>query len=147
MTRAIYLALGIDLYGGDHPDPRANGVRLIYDHVRRYGRLHQGPTVRRGDLVFFDNTWDVNGDGLINDRLTHVGIVERIENDGTVVFISRVAEAIERYRMNLRQPHVHRASDGRILNDYMRRKHRRDGQETAYLTGELFTAFGTRITS
>ncbi len=146
VTRAIYLALGIDLYGGEHPEPRANGVRLIYDHVRRYGRIHHGPVVKPGDLVFFDNTWDVNGDGMINDPLTHVGIVERVESDGTVVFISRVAEAIERYRMNLRQPHVHQASDGRILNDYLRRKHRRDGQGSAYLTGELFTAFGTRIT-
>jgi hypothetical protein len=146
VTRAIYLAHGIDLYRGNHPNPGANGVRLIYDHVRQHGRLHQGPTVRRGDLIFFDNTWDVNGDGLVNDPLTHVGVVERIEDDGTVVFISRVAEAIERYRINLRQPHVHRANDGRILNDHMRRKHRRDGHGTAYLTGELFAGFGTRIT-
>ena len=50
-----------------------------------------------GDLVFFDNTWDYNGDGMANDPLTHVGIVERQEDDGTIVFISRVAGAIERY--------------------------------------------------
>jgi len=31
-------------------------------------------------------------------------VVERIESDGTVVFISRVAEAVERYRMNLALP-------------------------------------------
>jgi hypothetical protein len=146
VARAIYLVQGIDLYRGDHPNPHANGVRLIYDHVRQYGRLHQGPTVSRGDLVFFDNTWDVNGDGLVNDPLTHVGVVERIEDDGTVVFISRVAGAIERYRMNLRQPHVHRAGNGRIVNDHLRRKHGSDGDGTGYLTGELFAAFGTRIT-
>lgn len=145
MTRAIYLAHGIDLYEGAAGNAAANGVRLIYTHLRTYGRLHLGPVVWPGDLVFFDNTWDYNGDGRINDPLTHVGIVETVEADGTIVFISRVAGAIERYRMNLSQPHVHRTADGRVLNDYMRRKHWRDGAQTLYLTGELFAAFGTRV--
>jgi hypothetical protein len=145
VTRAIYLAHGIDLYEGSAGNGAANGVRLIYNHLRTHGRLHLGPVVWTGDLVFFDNTWDYNGDGHINDPLTHVGIVETVETDGTIVFISRVAGAIERYRMNLSQPHVHRTADGRVLNDYMRRKHWRDGEQTLYLTGELFAAFGTRV--
>ena len=145
VTRAIYLAHGIDLYSGATADGRTNGVGLIYNHVRKHGRLHRGPVVQAGDLVFFDNTWDFNGDGLVNDPLTHVGIVEEVEHDGTIVFISRVAGAIERYRMNVAHPHVHRTADGRLLNDYMRRKHWRDGEHTVYLTGELFAAFGTRM--
>ncbi|MCS6296594.1 MAG: hypothetical protein H8K09_10200 [Nitrospira sp.] len=145
VTRAIYLAHGVDLYSGATADGRTNGVGLIYNHVRKNGRLHRGPVVQAGDLVFFDNTWDFNGDGLVNDPLTHVGIVEQVEHDGTIVFISRVAGAIERYRMNVAHPHVHRTADGRLLNDYMRRKHWRDGEHTAYLTGELFAAFGTRM--
>lgn len=145
VTRAIYLAHGIDLYAGGTVDGRTNGVGLIYNHIRKNGRLHRGPVVQAGDLVFFDNTWDFNGDGLVNDPLTHVGIVEQVEQDGTIVFISRVAGAVERYRMNVAHPHVHRTADGRLLNDYMRRKHWRDGAQTAYLTGELFAAFGTRM--
>lgn len=145
VTRAIYLTHGIDLYEGGAADGRTNGVGLIYNHLRKHGRLHRGPVVQAGDLVFFDNTWDYNGDGLVNDPLTHVGVVEVVESDGTIVFISRVAGAIERYRMNVAQPHVHRSDDGRLLNDYMRRKHWRDGEQTAYLTGELFAAFGTRM--
>jgi uncharacterized Zn-binding protein involved in type VI secretion len=145
VTRAIYLKHGIDLYENTEEAQQANGVRLIYHHVRRHGRIHQGPVVRAGDLVFFDNTWDSNGDGAVNDPLTHVGVVERVEDDGTVVFISRVAGAVERYRMNLPHPHVHQADDGRILNDYLRRKQWRDRDGTPYLTGELFAAFGTRV--
>lgn len=145
VTRAVYLAHGIDLYDDGVADGKENGVRLIYNHLRAHGRLHRGPTVQAGDLVFFDNTWDYDGDGLANDPLTHIGIVERAEADGTVVFISRVAGAIERYRMNLSQPHVHRSADGRLLNDYMRRKRRLDQAQTAYLTGELFAGFGTRV--
>lgn len=145
VTRAIYLAHGIDLYQGNEGTGKENGVRLIHNHLRAQGRLHRGPVVHPGDLVFFDNTWDYNGDGLANDPLTHVGIVEQVEPDGTIIFISRVAESIQRYRMNLAMPAVHRTQDGRVLNDYMRRKRWRDGNDTLYLTGELFAGFGTRV--
>jgi len=145
VTRAIYLEHGIDLYDGGSLDEKVNGVRLIYAHVRQHGRLHQGPVVYPGDLVFFDNTWDFNGDGLLNDPLTHVGVVERVESDGTVVFISRVADAIERYRMNLALPHIHETVDGRVLNDYIRRKRADDHKEIGHLTGELFAFYGTGL--
>ena len=144
VTRAIYLEHGIDLYDSGAPDAKANGVRLIHHHISRHGKFHKGPVVRPGDLVFFDNTWDYNNDGLVNDPLTHVGIVERQEQDGTVIFISRVAGAIERYRMNLALPHVHRTAEGRILNDYIRRKDLGDSANTAYLTGQLFAGFGSQ---
>ncbi|HWP34884.1 MAG TPA: NlpC/P60 family protein, partial [Thermodesulfobacteriota bacterium] len=143
LTRAVYLLHGIDLYDGAETGDAANGVRLIYRHVAARGRIHRGPEIRPGDLVFFHNTWDRNGDGRVNDLLTHVGIVERVEPDGTVVFVSRVSRGIERYRMNLRAPHLHRGPGGRVLNDYMRRKWRGDPAGMRYLTGELFAAFGT----
>jgi hypothetical protein len=145
VTRAIFLEHGIDLYRGALNDPKGNGVRLIYNHVRRHGILHRGPNVSPGDLVFFDNTWDFNGDGKLNDPLTHVGVVERLEPDGTVVFISRVANAVERYRMNLDQPHVHKTALGRVLNDYIRRKLSTDPDHTVRLTGELFSFYGNLL--
>ena len=145
VTRAIFLEHGIDLYRGAFNDPRGNGVRLIHNHVRQHGTLHRGTTVSPGDLVFFDNTWDFNGDGKLNDPLTHVGVVERQEPDGTVVFISRVANAVERYHMNLDQPHVHKNADGRVLNDYIRRKHPADPDQTGRLTGELFSLYGNLL--
>jgi hypothetical protein len=145
VTREIFLRHGIDLYAGGEAGQDANGVRLIYGHVQHHGRLHRGPVVRPGDLVFFDDTWDYNGDGIVNDALTHVGIVETVDIDGTVVFISRVTAAVQRYRMNLRMPSIHRTSDGRILNDYLRRKRWNDSGETVYLTGELFAGFGSVV--
>lgn len=144
VTRAIFLEHGIDLYSGSN-DAKANGVRLIHTHVKQHGRFHRGPAVHPGDLVFFDNTWDYNGDGQANDPLTHVGIVERQEPDGTIVFISRVAGAVERYRMNIALPHVHKTAEGRLLNDYIRRKKIGDPMDTGHLAGELFAGFGTRV--
>ncbi|TKB91327.1 MAG: hypothetical protein E8D40_10330 [Nitrospira sp.] len=145
VTRAIFLEHGIDLYRGAFNDPKGNGVRLIHNHVRQHGTLHRGSNVSPGDLVFFDNTWDFNGDGKLNDPLTHVGVVERLEEDGTVIFISRVANAIERYRMNLDQPHVHKTAQGLVLNDYIRRKHPTDPENAARLTGELFSFYGNLL--
>ncbi|HEY5626540.1 MAG TPA: hypothetical protein VIR79_01200 [Nitrospira sp.] len=147
VTRAVFLEHGIDLFEGGAGDPKANGVKLIHRHISKQGTFHRGPAVQPGDLVFFDNTWDFNGDGFINDPLTHIGIVERQEPDGTVVFISRVAGAIERYRMNVGLPHVHKTADGKILNDYLRRKDITDPPNTSYLTGELFAGFGARLRS
>ncbi|MGH7255913.1 MAG: CHAP domain-containing protein, partial [Nitrospirales bacterium] len=143
LARGVYFAQGIDLVKGVSSWSGQNGVRLIYQHISRHGRLHTGPVVQPGDLVFFHNTWDANGDGRVNDRWTHVGIVERVQDDGTVVFISRVSRGIERYRINLRYPHLHRSGDGRLLNDFMRKKRRTDPSQTQYLTGQLFAAFGT----
>jgi hypothetical protein len=145
VTRAVFLRHGIDLYDSKPIDPHANGVRIIHAHIKQQGTFHQGPVAHPGDLVFFDNTWDYNGDGKVNDPLTHVGIVERQEPDGTMVFISRVAGAVERYHMNLSFPHIHKTAGGRILNDYLRRKDVSDSANTGYLTGQLFAQFATRV--
>ncbi|MFQ5992683.1 MAG: NlpC/P60 family protein [Nitrospiraceae bacterium] len=143
LTRAIYYSHGVDLYAGVKAERGANGVRLIHRYVRDRGRFRDGRMPRQGDLVFFDNTWDYNGDGRVNDRLTHIGVVEGIEENGTVVFVSRVSRGIERYRMNLSLPDIHRTKKGLVLNDFLRRKRGRDPQGTEYLTAQLFAGFGT----
>ena len=143
LTRAIYYSHGVDLYAGVKAQKGANGVRLIHRYVQDRGRFRDGRLPQQGDLVFFDNTWDYNGDGRVNDRLTHIGVVERIEKNGTVIFVSRVSRGIERYRMNLRYPGVHRTKEGLVLNDFLRRKRGRDPQGTHYLTAQLFAGFGT----
>lgn len=142
-VRGVYASQRVDLYGGLGELDGGNGVGRIFTHVVEHGRIHYGPTVHPGDLVFFHNTWDFNRDGLPNDPLTHVGVVEKVDLDGTVVFVSSVSAGIERYRMNLKHPDTHKALDGRVLNDFLRRKHVGDARGTYYLAGRLFAAFGT----
>jgi hypothetical protein len=143
LVRGVYATQRVDLYDGLGELDGGNGVGRIFTHAVQHGRIHYGPTVHPGDLVFFHNTWDFNRDGLPNDPLTHVGVVEKVERDGTVIFVSWVSAGVERYRMNLRQPDTHKTTDGRVINDYMRRKSSGDHQATRYLTGQLFAAFGT----
>jgi probable lipoprotein NlpC len=81
LARGVYVTQHIDLYGGLGELDGGNGVGRIYAHVLQHGRIHYGPTVHPGDLVFFHNTWDFNRDGFPNDPLTHVGVVESAERD------------------------------------------------------------------
>lgn len=143
LASAVYFSQGINLLNSTQNNPQDNGVRRIRHYVEQHGRLHQGPTTQPGDLVFFHNTYDANKDGRVNDRWTHIGIVEKVRTDGTVIFVSRVSRGIERYRMNVSSFNKHRVGTGKVLNDFLRRKRWNDHETTRYLTGELFAAFGT----
>jgi hypothetical protein len=142
-VRGVYASQRVDLFGGLGELNEGNGVGRIYTHVVEHGKIHYGPTVHPGDLVFFHNTWDFNRDGLPNDPLTHVGVVEKVERDGTVLFVSSLSSGIKRYRMNLQHPEIYKAPDGRVLNNFLRRKQSGDVPGTRYLAGQLFAAFGT----
>jgi hypothetical protein len=117
------------------------GVSLLLRMARERGRVYRKKVPAIGDLVFFDNTWDRNGNGRADDPLTHVGVVERVDGDGTVRFIHRVERGILRYRMNLFRPDVRRdPKTGKVLNHHLRLGGSKKGQR---LTGQLFHAFAT----
>lgn len=142
VTRGIYAQAGFPLGA---PPARAgeSDTAALHRFVRERGSLRKSdPLV--GDLVFFDDTYDRNRDGQRNDPLSHVGVVESVLEDGTVVFIHHAAGGILRYRMNLRHPTTRRdAKSGRVLNHYLRRA---EGGEPAKTSAELFVAFGTVLT-
>jgi probable lipoprotein NlpC len=95
-----------------------------------------------GDLVFWNDTYDRNDNGEIDDPLTHVGIVEGISRTGTVTFLHRGGHGVARGRMNLRSPSLARDGNGEVLNSRLRVARARDPAGMRYLSGELFAAFG-----
>ena len=139
-VRAVFEPLGINLMAdGARGD---NGVTAMWRTTNRLGRLYEGGRPLPGDLVFFKETYDLNRDGRVNDGLTHIGIVEDVEADGTVLVIHRVARGVVRYRMNLAHPTERWTSDGRKVNDWLRTE--APGSKPR-LTGELFAGFGTLL--
>jgi hypothetical protein len=133
-----------DLLGTDR---RRSSVFELYRLAKAKGRVHRNKVPDIGDLVFFDNTYDRNRDGRSNDPLTHVGIVERVDPDGTVTFVHRVRRGVLRYRLNRFKPHLRRDPDTRkVLNHYLKIGNRstRAGSGKR-LTGELFHAFATIV--
>jgi len=137
LVRLAYQSVGIELLShGTRPGESAVGA--IYRRAKLEGALHHH-TPKPGDIVFFHETYDRNRDGLHDDGLTHVGIIESVERDGTVVFVHRGGSGVKRSRMNLRFPTQH-SQGGRILNDYLRRA---EGDERARLTSELFSGYAS----
>lgn len=95
-----------------------------------------------GDLVFFHDTYDRNGDGRARDPLTHVGIVERAGPDGAVTFLHRGGRGVARGTLSLRRPDSERGPEGERWNSRVRSARPGDPPGTRYLAGELFAAFG-----
>jgi hypothetical protein len=130
LARYAYSLEGVELM----PDlaPRgSNGVTAIWYAARERGALREGPP-SPGDLVFFRETYDRNRDGRRDDGLTHVGVVESLEPDGTVVFVHRTGHGVDRSRVNPRRPL------DRSVNDWLRV---RSKMAPAALTGELFAGY------
>jgi hypothetical protein len=118
-----------------------NAVAREFAGFRRDGALvldHPLP----GDLAFFDDTYDRNHNGRVDDPLTHVAMVSEVDVDGTVTLVHFGSHGVSTFRMNLSQVHAPRDGRGRRINDRLRVQKRRDSPQTRYLASELFVAFG-----
>lgn len=134
LVGAIYARLGVDLFSGGEPGD--NGVTAVWRFAAAHGRLYEGGRPVGGDLVFFKDTYDLNRDGRVNDGLTHIGLVEKVGEDGTVTVIHRVARGVVRYRMNLQD------RDSASKNDYLRSA---GAQAKPLLTSQLFAGYATLL--
>jgi len=127
---------GIDVFkGASELQMRGNGVRLLYEFTQKYGYLFKN-NPQPGDLIFFSNTYDRNRDRKNNDLLTHVGLVERVDSDGTITFIHHLNARAQRDRMNFMDL---------SKNSYLRQRRRRDPPHTRYRSSQLFQSFGTLV--
>ncbi|RKH26912.1 CHAP domain-containing protein [Corallococcus sicarius] len=143
LIEATYAQAGLKFRGTLKPGD--NGVTAIYRYARANGRVYTEGRPVPGDLVFFRETYDQNRDGRRNDGLTHVGLVDGVDADGTVTVIHRVKRGVVRYRMNLARPHLPRdPRTGEVLNDMLRNP---GPGQTHVLTGQLFAAFGSVLPS
>jgi peptidoglycan DL-endopeptidase CwlO len=134
VAAGIYAKAGLRLDDGGGPS-----TRELYELVRRHGSLRRSRPLP-GDLVFFDDTYDANGNGLRDDPLSHVGVVEAVRPDGVVLFVHRIGDRIVRWRLHPGRPGERVDDKGQTLNHYLRSA---DGPFPAQTTGELFVAFGS----
>jgi len=138
LVRGVFAQVGVDLMSSAAAGD--NGVTAIYRFATQHGRVYEGGRPVAGDLVFFRDTYDLNRDGRVNDGLTHVGLVEKIEEDGTVIVIHRVARGVVRYRMNLAFRDQAMTPEGRPVNDWLRAPL---AGATPQLTAQLFAGYAT----
>jgi hypothetical protein len=142
---AIYWYAGIDL-ARDFHRYSGNGVTRIYRSLEEKNLLYSNPRPVTGDIIFWDNTYDRNGDGLWNDRLTHVGMVLESHEDGAIEFVHlNHSNGIVIDHMNLLEPDVDEKlvrGELRILNSPIRLKSPRRPHPPLWLAGQLYRALG-----
>ncbi len=118
-----------------------SGVAALWEAAGRYGtRWRGGDWPAPGDLVFFDDTWDRNGNGARDDPFTHIGLVEWVDQGGTVTFLHRAGAGVVRGHLTLTRRDTFRATDGAELNAFLRVRGAKD--RVPALAGELFVGFG-----
>lgn len=93
--------------------------------------------VRAGDLAFFRDTLDLNGNRRPDDGLTLVALVERVEAD-RVLLIARRAGRVRRLAVSTSARSTVRTAAGRVVNT---RLVRWPGERDARTTGECLAAF------
>jgi len=97
----------------------------------------------QGDTVFWDNTHDRNKNGRLDDTFTHVGVVERVDADGTLHLIHLGGKGVVRIRMNLLRPNDYKNDSGKVLNSFLRRRTKSDRRGTKYLSGQLYSGMAS----
>ncbi len=123
--------------------PRSGSSASLHDEAETSGVLHRRRQPRPGDIAFFDDTYDRNGNGQLDDPLSHSAVVERVFADGTVQLVHVGSKGVVRFRMNLRHPSAREDGDGEVINDYLRQARKSDPPATRYLAGELWDSFAS----
>lgn len=124
--------------------PIAGNTASFYELAKEQGLLHHRKEPRAGDLAFFDDTYDRDHDGKVDDPLSHIAVVLEVDRDGTILLAhGGTSRGRTTLTMNLRHPTEHEDADGRVINDWLRVKRSGDPPGTGHLAGELWRAFAT----
>ncbi len=142
---AIFYMMNIDVQR-DFPRYRGDGVSRLYQSLRAQNVLHHDAIPRPGDIIFWDNTWDANGDGNLNDDpLTHAGVVISVDADGTIHYVhEHIIKGVVVESMNLLRPRDYYDPQGRIINNAMAMNSgiSRRNNPPHWTSGDLWDSFG-----
>jgi hypothetical protein len=145
LVLAIYWYAGIDL-ARDFEQYSGNGVLRLYHSLERENLLYSSPHPTTGDIIFWDNTYDRNGDGAWNDSLTHVGMVLASHPDGNIQYVHlNYTRGIVIESMSLLEPDLHKKlvrGQLRILNSPIRLKEPGRLHPPLWLAGQLYRVLG-----
>lgn len=142
---AVYWYAGIDL-ARDFGRYSGSGVTRIYKTLEKESLLYDSSHPLVGDVIFWDNTYDHDGDGKWDDPLTHVGMVTEVSDNGTISYAHHhVRTGIVIEHMNLRSPDVQSRMEWghlRILNSPLRLAERGKPHPPRWLAGQLYRILG-----
>ncbi len=134
MVTAAHARAGLQLAGSSES---------LLRMAREAGVFHQRKRPWVGDVAFFRNTYDKNGNGRLDDPITHVAVVTAVDEDGTITMVHKGTSGITRLVMNLQHPSDHSDAAAKEINGYLRARRSSDRSGTRYLAGELWIGFGS----
>ena len=138
---AAYYGAGIDLEA-EFSSYTGNGVARLFKLAAAHELVYTGDSPSPGDVIFWDNTYDRNGDGAWNDTLTHAGVVIRTYADGSVDYVHHnYRDGIVVARMSLASPDLHQ-SGALLVNSPMRMKSHRHMNPSQWLASHLYRSAG-----
>ena len=110
--------------------------QAIYNFYKKRNLISQ-TSPKLGDLVFFNNTTSQTKDKN-KQIITHLGIIDRIEDDGTIRFMHNTRGKNKSGFINLFQKNSHKIG-GKEVNSYIVAC---KGGDAACLTSNRFAGFG-----
>jgi len=131
----VYNSSGFNVKLDPYPNVRVIS-QLLYLNLRRSGLVFRDRLPDITDVVFFKGTTNKSRGGI-----SHVGLVEDVMDDGTILILHYSSKGVSRLRMNLNNPHSYKNENGLVINDFLRKKSQVPGNNNL-LAGELFYCFG-----
>ena len=110
--------------------------QAIYNFYKKRNLISQ-TSPKLGDLVFFNNTTSQTK-GKNKQTITHLGIIDRIEDDGTIRFMHNTRGKNKSGFINLFQKNSHKIG-GKEVNSYIVAC---KGGDATCLTSNRFAGFG-----
>lgn len=139
----VYYRAGFDLqkaYGKGK-----GGVSSLYAGLAKRGYIYDSKTAALGDLIFFDNTYDINRNGEWDDPLSHIGIIVGFGKHRTMYYIHFGSHGVDQRSINLEYPNTHafRQGDGSMyeINSYLRRDRGEGYDRKQYVASSFYRAF------
>jgi cell wall-associated NlpC family hydrolase len=141
---ACYYSAGVNLSQGasSAKGSQDTACQILWDRCKGRAITDRNRKPKTGDLVFFDNTWDRNGNRLRDDRLTHIGLVDSVDADGAIHCLHFSSGMVKRFTMDPARSGVAQ-KNGKTVNDWLRRAPPGEKASPQDLAGALFTAFAT----
>jgi hypothetical protein len=140
---AAYYGADMDLTDAFHA-VLGGGVARLYRIAAEAGVLFDDRLPLPGDVVFFDNTWDADENGVWDDELTHAALVVDVDDDGTISYLHHnYRRGIVIEKLNLSRPENYVDSDGGIVNSPMRMASDRYINPDLWLSSHLVREFAS----
>lgn len=141
---AAWWGAGYDLQK-EFPRYTGNGVLRLYNSLKDHAALAPLAALKPGDIVFWENTYDRNGDGkLYNDGITHAGMVVSVDDDGTVAYLHEsVTRGVVISYLNTLHPDTAFSPTGKLWNSpmFLGSGYGKPKNPPHWLSGDLVKAF------